>query len=112
MPSRSTKSSNNEDKTLKKLRELALQPESGWDLLWRHKVGELVERLYPAFDRAYGQDQIEGLAKELRGAISPDMLWKKPSRHISPAQPMSMLKWDGCLMHWIRDHTRICASRW
>ena len=63
-------------KTFQRLQELLQQP-GRQDLLWYHRVGEQVNRLYPADDRGYGDSHMPTLAKALGKPESyADTLWK------------------------------------
>jgi len=63
-------------KAFQRLKELVQQP-SRHDLLWYHRVGEQVNRLYPADDRGYGESHMPTLAEALgKSASYADTLWK------------------------------------
>jgi hypothetical protein len=63
-------------KTFQRLQDLLQQP-GRHDLLWYHRVGEQVNRLYPTDDRGYGESHMPTLAEALRKPASyADTLWK------------------------------------
>jgi hypothetical protein len=63
-------------KAFQRLKEL-LQHPGRHDLLWYHRVGEQVNRLYPADDRGYGESHMPTLAEALgKSASYADTLWK------------------------------------
>ena len=63
-------------KAFQRLKELLQQP-GRQDLLWYHRVGEQVNRLYPADDRGYGESHIPTLAEALgKSASYADTFWK------------------------------------
>ncbi len=63
-------------KAFQRLQELFQQP-GPRDLLWYHRVGEQVNRLYPADDRGYGESHMPTLAEALgKSASYADTLWK------------------------------------
>ena len=63
-------------KAFQRLQELFQQP-GRQDLLWYHRVGEQVNRLYPADDRGYGECHMPTLAEALgKSASFADKFWK------------------------------------
>ncbi|MBT6155339.1 MAG: hypothetical protein HOH82_11805 [Planctomycetaceae bacterium] len=63
-------------KAFQRLQEL-LQQSGRHDLLWYHRVGQEVNRLYPADDRGYGESHMPTLAEALgKSASYADTLWK------------------------------------
>lgn len=62
-------------KAFQRLQELLRQNDR--DILWYHRVGEQVNRLFPDYDRGYGERYIEGLAEDLEMPRTfADKLWK------------------------------------
>ena len=63
-------------KPFQRLQELFQQPDRH-DLLWYHRVGQEVNRLYPVDDRGYGKSHMPTLAEDVgKSASYADTLWK------------------------------------
>jgi hypothetical protein len=76
MMTRTNKPSLKKQKPFQRLQELLQQP-GRQDLLWYHRVGEQVNRLYPTDDRGYGESHMPTLAESLgKSASFADKLWK------------------------------------
>ena len=73
---RPTKIPLKKQKAFQRLKEL-IQKTGNRDLLWYHRAGEQVNRLYPTDNRGYGESHMPTLAEALgKSASYADTLWK------------------------------------